>query len=213
MNCPHFKEGRCTLAERLATRELGIAVECPVGSTTCQRCPVDERTEKRPSLQLLALVSDSCPAEVRGKWVTAARGIRARNAPAPHLASDAGPQLFAMNSSRPKSVASSSPAKPRRPGVGSTIARFLRERWSVTADESCGCTNLINEYDRKGPDWCETHVDEVAGKLLAKAKAKPGVHRVAPDWASRIYLRSLVTEAIETVRQTSLKQDSTPCAG
>lgn len=59
----------------------------------------------------------------------------------------------------------------RTPGVGYHTKRLLR-RFLLTAKGGCGCGSRAAAMDRRGPDWCESHIDTIVGWMRIGAKKR-----------------------------------------
>jgi hypothetical protein len=69
MSCQFLKDGRCTLAESLAARELGITLLCRTTPERCDGClKSGAATEDAPGLKVLGTVTPVCPREMLLQW-------------------------------------------------------------------------------------------------------------------------------------------------
>jgi hypothetical protein len=168
-------------------------VECPTSDDRCSRC----QKAGEPSVSSLAVLDNVrrvCPPERKLEWVKAATSLAATGKVQPE------PTLRERKAASPGRPVVSGPRKPQRPGVGTVIAKILKERYAATPKDGCGCGSKIAELNRNGVDWCAANRDVIATDLVRAAAEVAGLHNFAPGWAKRWKMRGLVSEAIQTVR-------------
>ena len=57
---------------------------------------------------------------------------------------------------------------PAPAGPGATLKRILAKA-GITPMAHCKCNQRALEMDRRGPDWCERHIDTIVGWLADEA--------------------------------------------
>jgi hypothetical protein len=70
MNCEYLKDGRCDIAEKAASHELGLQLICVPSAKACERCLATRKPDPdRPSVQAMALVTKQVSGEKLETWL------------------------------------------------------------------------------------------------------------------------------------------------
>jgi|14BtaG_2_1085337.scaffolds.fasta_scaffold10604_2 hypothetical protein len=55
--------------------------------------------------------------------------------------------------------------------VGTFLAVDIKWLTGIKGGEGCGCKNLADEMNRKGPDWCEKNIKYIQDKMVKNRNA------------------------------------------
>jgi glycosyltransferase involved in cell wall biosynthesis len=138
---------------------------------------------------LAAIVPPDAPPEA---WAAAVRACRDDDARTAHALEEIRRDFSAASfvGAWRKLILSVAPPPPP-PGVGAILRRKLG--WlRLAPGQSCGCKELADEMDERGPDWCATHTPEILDRMRDNAKAL-GVPFLRLGAA--VLLRSAIREA------------------
>jgi hypothetical protein len=64
-------------------------------------------------------------------------------------------------------------------GAGTHLHAIFKEWFHQDYRPGCGCREIVQHMDKKGPVWCRDHVKMIAGKIRAEIKNRGWWGRVA----------------------------------